>query len=108
MANKVRGEIAAEFNGAPIKLALTTNAICELEDRADRSINDVLAEIGDPKRARMKTIRLLFWALMLEAKPDATERDAGALIDGMAGDHDRIMTAAIVAAFPDAEDEPGK
>lgn len=109
MANKVRGQIAADFEGGKINLLLSTNAICELEDAADRSINELLDELNVPNRARMKTVRLLFWAMMLDEKPDATIQDAGRLIDGVRGDHDRILTDAILAAFPDAaEGEPGK
>lgn len=110
MANKVRGEIAADFDGGKINLILSTNAICELEDAADRGITDLLDEIGDPARVRMKTVRLFFWALMLDERPDATVADASKLIDGLRGSHDRVMTDAILAAFPAAQEggEPGK
>lgn len=107
MANKVRGEIAADFEGGKINLMLSVNAICELEDATDRPITDLLDEISDPKRARMKTVRSMFWAMMLAAKPEATLKDAGALIDGLRGKHDRILTDAILAAFPEA-DEAGE
>ena len=102
MANKVRGQIPADFDGGKINLLLSTNAICELEDAAEKPITALLDELNDPSRLRMKTVRLLFWAMMLDEKPDATIADAGRLIDGVRGDHDRIMTQAILAAFPDA------
>lgn len=112
MANRVRGEISANFKGGKINLILSTNSICELEDAAGRPITDILDEIGNPGRVRMKTVRLLFWALMLGEKPDATIGDAGELIDGLRGKHDKIISAAIIAAFPDAsiqsDDAPGK
>jgi len=110
MANKVRGQIAAPFEGGKINLMLSTNSICELEDAANRPITDLLDELNDPKRAKMKTVRLLFWAMMLDERPEATLADAGRLIDGVRGDHDRIMMDAILAAFPDAKegDEPEK
>lgn len=110
MANKVRGQISADFDGGKINLILSTNAICELEDAAHKPITEILDELNDPKRARMKTVRLMFWAMMLDEKPEATLADAGRLIDAVRGDHDRIMTDAILAAFPDpAEDDaPGK
>lgn len=110
MANKARGQISADFNGEKVNLILSTNAICELEDAADRSINDILDEIGNPKRVRMKTVRLMFWAMMLDEKPDATVQDASKLIDGLRGQQERIMTEAVLAAFPDAAEDaaPGK
>lgn len=111
MANNVRGQIAADFNGGKINLQLHVNSICELEDAADRPITEILEEFDEGKKPRMKTVRLLFWAMMLEEKPDATLQDAGQLIQDMRGNHDEIMTAAIVAAFPEAsaeDDQPGK
>lgn len=102
MANKVRGQIAADFDGGKINLLLSTNAICELEEAANRPIGEILDEVGDPKRVRLRTVRLVFWAMMLDEKPDATPADAGRLIDGLRGSHDRVMTDAILAAFPDA------
>ncbi|GAB5431213.1 MAG: hypothetical protein EpisKO_05830 [Epibacterium sp.] len=113
MANKVRGQVAADFEGEKINLLLSTNAICELEDAADQPIDEFLeAKFGEGRKPRMKDLRLLFWALMLGARPDATLEDAGTLIDGLRGDHQRIMAEAISAAFPDASeaggDAPGK
>ena len=107
MANKVRGQIPANFDGGKINLLLHVNSICELEDAADRPITDILDELNDPKRARMKTVRLMFWAMMLQDKPDATVADAGQLIQELRGDHDKIMTDAILAAFPQAPDASG-
>jgi hypothetical protein len=43
---------------------------------------------------------------MLDAKPDATDQDAGRLIDGLRGKHDRVMIDAISAAFPDVDEDP--
>ena len=112
MANKERGEIAVEFDGESINLILSTNAICELEDAADCSITDILDKVGEKdKRARFKFVRWLFWAMMLDARPNATVADAGKLIDSLRGKHDQVMVAAIIAAFPEANaggDAPGK
>jgi hypothetical protein len=108
MANKVRGQIPANLDGGKINLLLHVNSICELEDAADRPITDILDELNDPKRARMKTVRLMFWAMMLQDKPDATIEDAGRLIQDMRGNHDQVMTDAILAAFPDASDAAGE
>lgn len=112
MANKVRGQIPVDFEGEKINLILSTNAICELEDAADLAIDEFLEKFQPGRKVRMKDLRLMFWALMLGERPKATIEDAGKLIDGLRGDHDRIMTEAILAAFPDASEagdvEPGK
>ena len=108
MANKVRGQIKADFNGQPIGLILTTNALCSLEEADGRPINDILEEIGT--NPRMGTVRRMFWAMMLQGRPEATIADAGALIDGLAGQHTQIISDAVSSAFPDAPKggEPGK
>ncbi len=110
MANKVRGQIAAKFQGKKINLILSTNSICELEDEAGLPVDQFLEKFMPPQKPRMKDLRLMFWALMLDERPDATISDAGKLIDELRGDHDAIMTQAILAAFPDAakDDAPGK
>jgi len=108
MANKVRGEIAADFDGGKINLALTTNSICELEDAAGCGIQEFLSRFEDQEKIKMKDLRLMFWALMLEEREGATIKDAGRLIDTLRGEEHRIMTEAVIAAFPDAEGEPGK
>ena len=105
MANIHRGQISAKFNGGTINLQLHVNSICELEDAADRPITEILEDFDVGKKPRMKTVRLLFWAMMLEAKPDATIKDAGQLIQDMRGNHDQIMTDAIMAAFPEPSGE---
>ena len=83
MANKVRGQISADFEGEKINLLLSTNAICELEDAADLPIDEFLDKFSEGRKPRMKDLRLLFWALMLGERPKATVEDAGALIDGL-------------------------
>lgn len=110
MANKVRGQIPADFEGEKINLILSTNSICELEDAAGLAIDEFLEKFQPGAKVRMKDLRLMFWALMLDERPGATVEDAGKLIDGLRGDHDRIMTEAILAAFPDAQEggDPGK
>ena len=110
MANKVRGQIPADFEGEKINLILSTNSICELEDAADLAIDVFIEKFQTGGNVRMKDLRLMFWALMLDERPDATIKDAGKLIDGLRGDHDRIMSEAVLAAFPDAQEsgEPGK
>lgn len=110
MANKKRGEIAADFDGKKIKLILSTDAICQLEDAADLPIVDFLEKLDPENKPRMGAIRLMIWAMMLDARPEATLKDASRLIDGMAGRHQQIMSDAITAAFPEPDGDvaPGK
>lgn len=102
MANKIRGEITVKYQGKDIILVLTTNAICDLEDSLDRRITDILDEISNPEAVRMKTIRHIFRAMMKTHSPEATLEQAGELIDSLQGSHDKVMSDALVAAFPEA------
>lgn len=106
MANKVRGQIAAEFQGERINLILSTNSICELEDAAGVAVDVFLERFTPPRKPSMRDLRLMFWAMMLDERPKATLSDAGALIDELRGDYERILAQAVLAAFPDPE-EPG-
>lgn len=109
MANQHRGEIAVKYDGKEINLILSVNSICALEDRVDCGVQEFLASrFSDMDNVRMKDIRLLYWALMLQAIPDASLEDAGRLIDGLKGKQHAIMAEAIDRAFPDDDGEAGK
>lgn len=107
MANKVRGEIAADFEGKRVKLILHTNSICEIEEKTGVSIIEFVERLQVPK-PKMSDTRLMFWAMLLEEKPDASLRDAGAVIEGLRGRQDEVISNAILAAFPDANTGSGK
>jgi hypothetical protein len=126
MANEYRGQIEVDFAGQPFVLQLSANSICALEyaekKRAfaeardfglpldqvkPRKINQILGAI-DGDDVEFSDVRRLFWALMLESKPDATEADAGNLITGLGGNFNQVIEQAILAAFPEADAEGGE
>lgn len=79
MANAKKGHVGAMLDGKPIKLALTFNAFCELEEFFAENVEAVLGRMEtDPK---FNDIRAVFWAAMLEDRPDATMKDAGRVIE---------------------------
>ncbi len=126
MANHERGQIAADFEGKRINLILSTNAMCcvEAEEKRrvyleahdlkipldlvkPRKIAGIVGDLGLGAEASIADVRLIFWGMMLDAKPDATDEDAGRLIDSLRGAHDQVMVDAINAAFPDAAEDDG-
>jgi len=126
MTNEVRGEIAADFDGKKINLILTTNAMCAVEAEEKRrafqhavdfgfpldqvkprKLAGIVTDLGNGEETSIEDVRLIFWGMMLGEKPDATDADAGRLIDGLRGQHDRIMIDAITAAFPEANEVDG-
>ncbi|MEQ3678967.1 hypothetical protein [Pseudophaeobacter sp.] len=130
MTNEVRGQIPAVFDGGRINLVLSTGAMCSLEAEEKRrawaevrefgkppdlvkprKLAKIIEDLGgEPTEISMSDVCMVFWAMMLEERPDATLADAQRLIDGLRGNHDQIMSDAILAAFPDPKEgaEPGK
>lgn len=92
----IRGGVTFDAGGKPRELRFSTNALCRLEERAGKSLQDVLAETAEGGR-RTVAFRLLMWAGL----GDVTLEDAGEIMDeiGMA-ETDRIIAAALRAAFP--------
>lgn len=82
MANKKRGQVAVKFNGERLKLSLTFNSFCELEDYYGMDITAIIAKYSEDaanNTASLKDARALIWGAMLEELPDASLKDAGAL-----------------------------
>lgn len=99
----MRGGVTFDALGAPWELRFTTNALCRLEERAGKSLADVLADIDTPALRRI-TYRLLIWAGLR----DVTLEQAGDIIDAIGpAETDRIVAAALRAAMPPQDGEPG-
>lgn len=102
MANPFRGEADLLVSGKVYKIKFGINAMCELEDALDRPISQILEELGDEKRVRMKTVRAILWAGLQEYQLGFTQETAGdiASIAGI----DEVMKAigaALGAAAPE-------
>ena len=100
MANPARGEVAFTVANTEYTLKFSTNAICELEDRLNKSIS-VIVEGMD----RITVVRAMLWAGLQAKHPEMTLQDAGDIIDrgGMAHIAETI-SKALTLAFP-AQDE---
>jgi len=103
MANAAKGHAALEVAGKTYTLAMTLNALCEIEERFG-GMDEVESRLEKP---RMSDIRaLLFCALQehhAEEFPD--ERAVGSVVsltEGVAA-----VTRAMQAAFPTAEGGEG-
>lgn len=96
MANPVRGEVAFKVADAEYTLKFSTNAICELEERLDKGLNVIVANME-----RLSTVRALLWAGLKAKHPDITMAQAGEIIDrcGMA-QATEVIGQALTAAFP--------
>ena len=108
MGNKTRGMLdVAGADGKTVRLQFTTNAICEIEDAVGGSFFEFLSEFQAASVAGAlpaKKLRLLLWGGMIEHQPEATLKDAGALIEAMGGIAPAMekLHAALIAGFPEA------
>jgi hypothetical protein len=97
MANPFFGEASVEAGGQTWTLRLDFNAMAELEDKLGRPALEVLQEIESGK-GTIKALRAVAWAMLLEHHPEATERDAGAVLSADTGIIQRVLQAAMPEA----------
>lgn len=83
MANPHRGQVDVSTDGATYRFSLSVNAICELEDKLDRPIAQIADLLNDPAKIRMKLVRTLTWAALLDHQPEISERDAGTVVSAI-------------------------
>ena len=104
MANPHRGEVTFKVADAEYTLVFSTNAICELEERLDKGLNAIVANME-----RLTTVRAMLWAGLRAKHPDITIAKAGELIDtcGMLVATD-VIGKALHAAFPPPDESAPK
>jgi len=104
MANKQRGEVSIEALGETWRLKFSTNAICELEDLLDEPLSVTAEKMNDPKTAKIKTLRAVLWAGLVDGHEGITIRQAGEIMDeaGAALVGEKIGEAFQIA-FPQTE-----
>lgn len=113
MANKKRGETDIEFEGERLTLKLTTNSICDLEEATGLGVIKVMAKLQSGVEMQVRDIRIILWALMLDAKPDATLEEAGRAADAFKGGLKGVIAFVRDASLASFEDQskdaaPGK
>lgn len=120
MSNPIKGETSFTVEGKTYTLKYSADAFVELEEKLDRGIVDVLAEMAswkdDPRRIRFGLARSVLWAGLQESQPERLPdgsanpvgvdlKLAGDLILMIGGIENAfgLITSAIAVAFPQAE-----
>lgn len=87
MANRETGTITLIVEGRAHRLRMTMDAMCQLEDAIAKNGVEMSFFKWLPRlqNSRMTEVRLFIWASMLDGQPDATLKDASALIDAAGG-----------------------
>lgn len=95
MANPHRGEVALVAGDKTYTLALTINAVCELEDLLQKSVSEI-----EQDRGSIRTLRAMLWAALREHHPMDLE-DAGRLMqEAGASAAGEAVRKAVSLAFP--------
>lgn len=104
MANPHRGEVEWKVGDQVYVVCFDTNAICEIEAELERSILEISAELEDPVRRRVSTIRAVFWGALRSRHKDLTLEQVGELLTsyGLVGSVE-VLGKAISLAFPTPE-----
>lgn len=101
MANPHLGQVAVDIDGKEYKLSFSSNALCELEDALDLNVVQISELLGDPKKSRIKNVRAMFWASLLDHQPGTTMDDAKALMSKIKGNElVEMVGQAFMLAFP--------
>lgn len=98
MANKIKGEVALQHDGATYRMRLDFNALAEFEAEIGGDANAVLI-LQNPAGLNATRTRALFWAGLKQCHPDITKEMAGQILSS---NLDRLGDA-MASAFPDAE-----
>lgn len=112
MVDRANGEVRFEALGQSYRMVFSINGICALEDAAERSFMEVLAEMDSGAKSgklRMSDIRLLFWAGLVEHHEGLTLVDAGRIVQNIGGltAAQEMLEKAVAAAFPDDDAKGG-
>src|SRR5690606_11174855 len=60
-------------------LSFSINAVCELEDALDMPVAGIVAQLNEPEKVRMSTVRTIIWAALRDHHNEVDEKAAGAI-----------------------------
>lgn len=104
MANPIKGEVAFESGGDRYKLSYSTNALCELEDALNMSVNEIGKLMSTPEKFRMSMVRTIFWAGLIDNHPDFDIKTVGQLLRHVnPSEAIDLISRAFTLAFPEAQ-----
>ncbi len=79
MANRIRGEVNVSFDGRPIQLRPTFQAIADAEDRLGRGVIATLLDIQS-SRLKLKDAVIIIHACAVAAGEDVTEDEVSGYV----------------------------
>lgn len=104
MANQHKGEISVELEGQNYTLALTLNAMVEVEALFSLSFDEVMTKAATGSATHLRAI---IWAMLRRHHSSITIDQAGELVTGSnLGRLTRMIGQAVKASGPDPADVP--
>lgn len=106
MANAHKGEIRIDLDGQSYTLALSLNAMVEVEALFGLSFEEVMVATT---KGSVTHLRACIWALFRKHHPTLTIDQVGALVEGTdLGRLKGLFTQVVTASGPDPKDVPKK
>ncbi len=104
--NRAKGEAGFEVGGQTYVLAFNVNAMCEVEYVLNLSTDQILRALASSPP--LHVVRALLWGGLRQHHADVDLIGAGSLIEQMGGPGLALdgIGKALIAAFPEAKDEP--
>ena len=97
----MKGVVTFSAEDQQYSLHYTMNAICALEEAADRPFTDFLSEL-EGAGLSMRALRQLIWAGLTEFHPGISEMEAGEIATALGVPQMVVqIEKALKAAFPD-------
>lgn len=103
MPNPHKGEAEITIGDKVYKMRLGFDCLATIEEKTGQPIEHTFRALSDTEKPRLRLMRLVFWAALLEYQPDLTEKEAGDLI--VEAGLGNVMTAfgqVTTATFPAA------
>lgn len=105
MANPHKGEVTFPAGEESYTLSFSANALAELEDMLGIGVSEFGELMSDPKKIRMKTMRTIFHAGLLDHHPDVDAKQAAMLFSKvMPTEAVGLIVKAFGLAFPDGKE----
>jgi len=104
--NLLKGEVPLKVGDKEYTLKLTTNALCELENRLNKGVNEIIIAAASKDIPSLNTVRcLLFCACLQYHKEEVTSLEvAGEIIDAAGYADAWIAVVKVIAAcLPDKD-----
>lgn len=106
MINPHKGDVSFDVAGKSYMLRYSHSALIALENKLDKSLMSVIAEMSDADKLRIGTVVAILWAGLQKHHPKMTYDDAAALLDDVDGGVS-TMIEVIGNSFQKAFNAPG-